>query len=99
MAVSNNIIPDHFIAVPKYHGYFWDPQTEKLYSLKVTGTLTPLAFQKEVNLGFNFYPAGFRVSVGGRKRVLPLTFLRKLTRHEYEVPVNDPLLIELKDEK
>lgn len=34
-------LPDGFIAI-RYPGYFWHPESNQLYSIKVSGILTPL---------------------------------------------------------
>lgn len=87
MATSNNIIPTHLIAVPDYPGYFFDREKREMYSLKVTGTLTRLKYQLGRQVGYNYYPAGFQLSKGGRQRRITLAYLMKLEQKEYCVPL------------
>jgi hypothetical protein len=58
---------------------------KKLYTIKVTGELRPLAFSK----GGFFYgqqvEPGYRISVGGVKKRLTLNYLEKLTYKDVEV--------------
>lgn len=86
MLQSHNIIPSHLIAVPNYDGYFFCSETDTLYSLKVTGTLTPLTRLKAVQLGYRYFPARFNVSRNGKKSYLSVAKLRKLARTDYTVP-------------
>lgn len=67
--------PAEYVAT-KYPGYFWNTLTDKLYSIKVTGALRPLTFQKA-----NYWrpEAGYAVSVNGKKRTLKLSYLRTLS--------------------
>lgn len=82
-----NTIPAHLIAIPGYDGYFYDREKEQLYSLKVTGTLKALTYQREKTVrGIGHFHAGFNVSRGGRKTVLSRAFLNKVSRQDYEVP-------------
>lgn len=88
MTESNNTIPTDLIAVPKYDGYFWCPTDKTVYSLKVTGTLTPLAFQRGRHIpGGHYAEAGFAISIGGRKRRLTMDYLNKLSPTTYQVPI------------
>ena len=41
--MNDNIsFPPHFIALKKWPGYFWHDVEKKLYSMKITGVLSPL---------------------------------------------------------
>ena len=68
-------LPKEFVAT-KYPGYFWNIQNEQLYSVKVTGTLKPLA--KQLPNQFNHFVAGYKISVRGNKRTLALDYLKTL---------------------
>ena len=67
-------LPKEFVAT-RFSGYFWNVAEKKLYTLKVTGELRPMAFHK----GGFFYGTkvepGYQISVKGRKRSFPLTYL------------------------
>ena len=64
----------------KYPGYFWDTMNEKLYSIKVAGVLKELKHHKSFRPpgGRREFPAGFGVSVRGRKFRLTRWELKKL---------------------
>jgi len=68
-------LPKEFVAT-KYPGYFWNIQDKKLYSVKVTGMLKPLA--RVYPNQFNHFRSGFSVSIRGQKRVLELSYLETL---------------------
>lgn len=87
MAISNNIIPSHLIAVPNYPGYFFDKEKRELYSMKVTGTLTRLKYRLGRQVGYNYHPPGFQVSRNGKSRLLMIDYLMKLEQQEYCVPI------------
>ena len=78
--------PPEFVAT-KYPGYFWNINDEKLYSIKVTGMLRPLKFNKpnRWNQGFT----GYKVSVNGRHRYLHLEYLKTLSPKRQKVPLYD----------
>jgi hypothetical protein len=70
-------LPVDFVAT-NAPGYFWNVKEKKLYSIKVTGLLKPLAFHK----GGTFYGVshkpGYQISIRGRKRTLTLDYLNSL---------------------
>jgi hypothetical protein len=70
-------LPVDFVAT-RFPGYFWNVAEEKLYSVKVTGELRPMAFHK----GGFFYGTkvepGYQISVNGRKRTYPMSYLTSL---------------------
>lgn len=83
-----NTLPSELIAVPKFHGYFWNPTEQKLYSIKVGGVLRPMTFNPSVYLrqhGLQL-EAGYSVSRNGKKIRLTLEHLRSLLPHDYKVP-------------
>ncbi len=71
-------LPIDFVAT-RYPGYFWNVTEKKLYSLKVTGELKPMAFFK----GGTFYGVrhdpGYKISVNGVRRKYTMDYLNKLT--------------------
>jgi hypothetical protein len=71
-------LPVEFVAT-KYPGYFWNVKEKKLYSLKVTGELKPMAYFK----GGTFYGVrhepGYKLSVNGRRRKYTMDYLNGLT--------------------
>ena len=80
-------LPKEFVAT-KYPGYFWNIADQKLYSVKVTGMLKPLA--KVFPNQFNHFREGFCVSVRGQKRVLELSYLKTLKPMPSVFPVYEP---------
>jgi hypothetical protein len=76
------VLPSEFV-MTRYPGYFWNIVEKKLYSIKVTGELRPMTFDK----GGRFYgrdiAPGYRISVNGQKHKLTMEYLGKLK------PVND----------
>jgi len=66
--------PPEFTAL-RYPGYFWNTSDLKLYTIKVSGILRPLQFQKAHR--YNHYIPGYQISVNGRKKYIPLDALMK----------------------
>lgn len=70
-------LPKDFVAT-RYPGYFWNVVEKKLYTIKVSGELRPMKFQR----GGNFYghkiDPGYQISVNGRKRKYTLDYLGSL---------------------
>ena len=71
-------LPKDFVAT-RYPGYFWNAVECKLYSLKVTGELRPMAFHKGGNFGWVRVEPGYQISVNGRKRRFTMGYLESLT--------------------
>jgi hypothetical protein len=71
-------LPKDFVAT-RYPGYFWNVVERKLYSLKVTGELRPMAFHKGGNFGWVRVEPGYQISVNGRKRRFTMGYLESLT--------------------
>ena len=81
-------LPKEFVAT-KYPGYFFNITDQKLYSVKVTGMLKPLA--KQFPNQFNhFVPEGYSVSIRGKKRVLELSYLKTLKPKSTVYPIYQP---------
>ena len=71
-------LPKDFVAT-RYPGYFWNVKEKKLYSIKVTGELRPMKFQKGGNFGWVRVEPGYQISVKGQKRRYTISYLDKLT--------------------
>ena len=71
------VLPVNFVAT-RYPGYFWNVTEKKLYSLKITGELKPMAFFK----GGTFYGVrhdpGYKISVNGQRRKYTMDYLNTL---------------------
>jgi hypothetical protein len=76
--------PEHFVAT-RFPGYYWNVETQKLYSIKVTGVLTELKRSKPCY--FNRQFEGYQVSVKGFRRLLDMPYLRSLKPKDSVIPV------------
>jgi len=85
-------LPSEFVAT-KYPGYFWNTETQVLYSLKIDGVLKPL---KIINPNrWNSWPMpGYRVSVKGRGRYLPIGYLKGLKPKPFHIASGHAAAIE-----
>ena len=70
-------LPREFVAT-RYPGYFWNTVDKKLYTMKVTGVLRPMAFNKGGNFYGVVHQPGYQISVNGLKRKLTLPYLNSL---------------------
>ena len=70
-------LPKDFVAT-RYPGYFWNVVEKKLYSIKVTGELKPMAFHKGGNFGWIRVEPGYQISVKGKKRKYTMEYLGSL---------------------
>ena len=70
-------MPKDFVAT-RYPGYFWNVKEKKLYSIKVTGELRPMAFHRGGTFFGNRIEPGYQISVNGRKRTFTLKYLCSL---------------------
>jgi hypothetical protein len=71
-------LPKDFVAT-RYSGYFWNVVEKKLYSLKVSGELQPMAFHKGGTFyGYTHLP-GYQISVKGVRRKYTMDYLNSLT--------------------
>jgi hypothetical protein len=71
-------LPKEFVAT-RHPGYFWNVVEKKLYSIKVTGELRPMAFHKGGNFGWVRVEPGYQISVKGKKRTYTMDYLGSLT--------------------
>jgi hypothetical protein len=79
-------LPKDFVAT-KYPGYFWNLKEEKLYSLKVTGILRPMAGPYKPNPFNHWVTPGYQISVEGHKRSLHVDYLKKLKAVNSVIPM------------
>lgn len=78
------VLPKEFVAI-KYPGYFWNTANLKLYSIKVTGELKPLAYCKGGWYNGHQVAPGYRVSKNGTRHTIPLDdliILKPVIGHE-----------------
>lgn len=70
-------LPKDFV-MTKSPGYFWNVVEQKLYSIKVTGELRPLKFNRGGYFnGYKFEP-GYSISVNGIRRRFCMDYLKSL---------------------
>lgn len=80
-------LPKQFVAT-KYPGYFWNIEDEKLYSVKVTGALKPLATNRGWDWARNkSCEIGYGISVNGKKRQLFVSELKALKPKKQTFPI------------
>ena len=83
-------LPPPYVAT-KYPGYFWNVNTQTLYSLKVSGVLTELKHHKPNHWnGWWHYEkgrkGGYKVSVNGHRRSLFVVDLQELKIEDSVIP-------------
>ena len=71
-------LPVDFVAT-RYPGYFWNVKEKKLYTLKVTGELRPMKFQKGGRFYGRIIEPGYKISVNGVRRKYNMKYLNSLT--------------------
>ena len=79
-------LPKDFVAI-RYPGYFWNLKEQKLYSMKVTGVLRPLAGPYKPNPFNNYTCPVYQISVGGHKRGIGIDYLKKLKSANSTIPM------------
>ena len=66
----------------KFPGYYWNVETQELYTIKVTGVLRPMkkhkAFCGYANGTFLDIKEGYGISVNGIRRSLTVEYLKTL---------------------
>jgi len=72
--------PPEFVAT-KYPGYFWNTQTRRLFSIKVTGEQHELRVANRAYVCDRFLSQGpgYQVSVKGKPEYLSFEYLKSLT--------------------
>ena len=58
-------LPKDFVAI-KFPGYFWNIKEQRLYSMKVTGVLRPLAGPYTPNHFNHLLAPAYRISINGK---------------------------------
>lgn len=71
-------LPDEYVAVPKFPGYFVHIPTKTVYSIKIGGELKPLSYQYSFYTGFRMIKAGYNLSRNGKKHRLPQEAVDKI---------------------
>ena len=71
-------LPKDFVATC-YPGYFWNVVERKLYSLKVTGELRPMKFDRGGRFYGRIIDPGYKISVNGQRRRYTMYYLDRLT--------------------
>jgi hypothetical protein len=80
------VLPSDFVAT-RYPGYFWNVVEKKLYSIKVTGELKLIKFNRGGSFGHVTIQPGYPVSHKGVRRKYTIDYLESLkavpkTTHE-----------------
>ncbi len=70
------VLPIEFVPT-RYPGYFWNTETQTLYSVKVSGELKELAITNPSAFSRITEP-GYRVSVKGVRKFMAISRLKKL---------------------
>lgn len=71
------VLPPDFVKT-KYPGYFWHTVEKKLYTIKVSGELRPIKYFYGGTFYGKVWPAGYRISVKGERRLYTLEYLNSL---------------------
>lgn len=79
-------LPKDFVAI-RYPGYFWNLKENRLYSMKVTGVLKPLAGPYKPNPFNNYTCPMYQISVDGQKRSIGTDYLKKLKAANSTIPM------------
>lgn len=84
--------PKNFVAIKGYPGYFWNVEEDHLYSIKISGILTPL---KEQNVGsyliarfggFTPNERYYNISQDGRSRILTVAKINRIIEKDHTIP-------------
>ena len=70
-------LPEDFVAT-RYPGYFYNTKNKKLYSMKISGILTPLQHYKGGVFGWRVILPGYRISVRGFRKTMTDQYLSTL---------------------
>lgn len=70
------VLPIEFVKI-KYPGYFWNTESQTLYSLKINGVLKEIKISNP-NRFNNYSQPGYRVCVKGVRKFVPLSYLTEL---------------------
>lgn len=71
------ILPIEFVKT-RYPGYYWNTESQTLYSLKINGVLKEIKISRPNHFN-NYTQPGYRVCVKGKRKFMSLSSLQKLT--------------------
>lgn len=74
--------PPQFV-VTKFPGYFYNTLDKQLYTIKVTGELRPMHYNRPNY--WNRYRSGYQVSYRGRRRFMTIEYLQSLLPQTIQV--------------
>lgn len=74
--------PPEFV-VTKFPGYFWNTKTQRLYTMKVSGELREMRYNRPNQ--WNNYREGYQVSYRGVRRFYTIQYLKTLQPQEIQV--------------
>lgn len=78
-------LPENFVGVKRYPGYFYNTEDKQLYSLK-SGILKPLKLQKpyyRMNIGYHY-----NISINGWRKNIPVSFLETMGEKDITYKIN-----------
>ena len=80
-------LPKGFTAT-RFPGYFWDTNSQQLFSIKIDGVLKPLkpVFPNRFN---HLNAPGYRVSHKGVRKFMSLLYLKNLSIKDSEIPLKE----------
>ena len=81
-------LPKEFVAI-KYPGYFWNLNDNRLYSLKVSGVLRPLAGPIKPNRFNHLFEPAYKISVNGFTKTVAIGYLNKLRAKNSVIPMEE----------
>lgn len=71
------VLPKNFV-MTRYPGYFWNVVEKKLYSIKGSGELKPIKFNKGGFFNGHSIEPGYQISVDGTRRRYTMDYLNSL---------------------
>lgn len=96
--IVNIRFPEGYVALKGFPGYFWNANTQHLYTMKVTGELRPLAVQfanwrmlrklRHTAVG-RFISADdpyFVVSRAGKRRTMSIPYIKGILDYNHIIP-------------
>jgi len=81
-------LPKEFTAIIKYPGYFWNIDSQTLWSIKINGVLKELkASNLSFSTSFRRFDKGYFISHKGLRRFISLDSLKRTTYKDSVIPV------------
>lgn len=71
------VLPKQYVET-RYSGYFWNTEDHHLYSIKCSGELRPMKFNKGGYFNHIHFQPGYTVSVNGVSKRVSLEYLETL---------------------